>query len=238
MYYNKCIMVGLSTYKKFISLKEKILENIESLIVECEDSLLQIDRLKATEIFDKCFKIDQSFKTLETLAISALEKIGQGWESGNISLAQVYMSGIICEELIDSYLPKLEVDRADVPKMAIAVLQDQHALGKRIVLSILKSGGFKVIDFGKGLSVDELVEKTIENKIEILLISTLMLPSALKVKEVRDKFISKGYNVKIVVGGAPFRLDSTLWKSVCADAEGTSASDIIKTLEDLLKGAC
>ncbi len=205
--------------------------NIDSLVVEFENALLQINRIKALEIFESCYKEENSFKVLEKVAIKTLERIGEGWDEGRISLSQVYMSGVICEELIEKYLPIFNIERKTSPKIAIGVLQDYHALGKRIVYSMLNSSGYEVLDFGQGLSVDELVNKTIENKIEVLLISTLMLPSALKVKEVREKLIKEGYNTKIIVGGAPFRLDSDLWKNVQADADGKNASDIVSVLE-------
>lgn len=212
------------------------MENMELAIKEFKAALLQINRIRAAEIFEKSYKNDKSFSQLEIIAISALEEIGEGWENGSISLSQVYMSGVICEELINKYLPKLEVKRKAVPKMAIAVLLDHHALGKRIVYSVLRAGGFEVLDFGQGLSIDELVHKTIENKIEVLLVSTLMLPSALKVKEVKEKLTAHGSTTKIIAGGAPFRLDKNLWQSVGADADGKNASNIISIVEALSKG--
>ena len=173
---------------------------------------------------------------MEKLTVEALVVIGDGWENGTVSLSQVYMGGVICEELIDRYLPRLEARRKDIPRMAIAVLQDHHALGKRIVYSVLRSGGFEVQDFGHGLSVEALVAKTIESEVEILLVSTLMLPSALKVKEVISELKARGCKVKTIVGGAPFRLDPALWKAVGADADGKNASSVIQTIENILKG--
>jgi len=211
-------------------------KNIELQVKEFENALLQINRIKAAEIFEKCFLEDSSFDVLEILVISTLEKIGFGWEDGSTSLSQVYMSGIICEELIDNYMPKMSEKRKEIPKMAIAVLMDHHALGKRIVYSVVRASGFELMDFGHGLSVEDLVMKTLENNIEILLISTLMLPSALKVKLVKEKLIEKGANTKIIAGGAPFRFDRNLWKAVGADADGKNASDITRTIDTLLKG--
>lgn len=209
----------------------------ETLITEFEKALLQINRVKATEIFEKNnLKSDNSIELLESLAIESLKRIGEGWENGSISLSQVYMSGVICEELIEEYLPISKIKPKKTPKLAIAVLQDHHALGKRIVYSVLRAAGFDVLDFGQGLGVDDLVQKTIENEIQILLISTLMLPSALKVKAVKEKLTTVGAPTKIIVGGAPFRLDSNLWKRVNADADGKNASSVIKTIETMLKG--
>ena len=49
--------------------------------------------------------------------------------------------------------------------------------------------------------------------------------SALKVKEVVEKLSDLSEDVKIIVGGAPFRFDEKLWKDVHADAMGNSASE-------------
>lgn len=206
----------------------------EDLNSDFQNALLSVDRIQADRIFESYFQIDNSFESIEKLAIEALEKIGRGWEEGNVSLSQVYMSGVICEELIDKFLPKTTKERIGIPKMAIAVLQDYHSLGKRIVYSILRAGGFEIMDFGHGLSVDELVELTLDNHIEILLISTLMLPSALKIKMVKEKLAHAGSHVKLVVGGAPFRLDPELWKEVGADEDGKNATDIIEIIERMV----
>ncbi|MHB1484484.1 MAG: cobalamin B12-binding domain-containing protein [Saccharofermentanales bacterium] len=210
------------------------MEDLHLLANEFEKALLQVNRVRAAEIFEQSFKERSSFDVLEELVTHTLEKIGTDWENGAVSLAQIYMSGIICEELIDQYLPKMDVKRKVIPKMAVVVLQDHHGLGKRILTSVLRAGGFEVLDFGHGVSVDDLVQKTIDNELEILLISTLMLPSALKVKDVKAKLIAKGSHTKIIVGGAPFRMDTGLWKSVDADADGKNASSIIKTVENVM----
>jgi len=210
------------------------MENLDKVYGDFQNALLNVDRIQANQIFEAYFQLDGRFESIEKLAIDSLEKIGQGWEEGNISLSQVYMSGVICEELMDKFLPKTKKERIGVPKMAIAVLQDYHSLGKRIVYSVLRAGGFEIMDFGHGLSVDDLVERTLSNKIEILLISTLMLPSALKVKFVKEKLSIAGSNVKIVVGGAPFRLDTELWKNVNADEDGKNATDIIEIIERMV----
>ena len=208
----------------------------EQISDELLNALLQINRTRAALIFEECYKGHFDFRSLEAMTIDALEQIGRGWESGKYSLAQVYMSGVICEELVDRYLPRVDVKRQNVPKIAIAVLLDHHALGKRIVYSMVRASGFEIIDFGAGLSVDELVEKTLSEQIEVLLISTLMLPSALKVKQVKEHLNKAGATVKIVVGGAPFRLDETLWEAVDADAFGRTASDIIPIIEQMSEG--
>lgn len=212
------------------------MENIGLIIGEFEQSLLQINRIRAAEIFKSCLSLKNGFALVEKISVQALERIGLGWETGSVSLAQVYMSGVICEELIDKYLPKASEKRKNGPRIAIAVFLDYHSLGKRIVCSVLHSGGYTVMDFGQGLGIEELVQKTIENKVDILLISTLMLPSALKVKTVKAKLAAQCCPAKIIVGGAPFRLDSRLWQQVDADADGKSAANVIRTIQSVWRG--
>ncbi|MFP4457846.1 MAG: B12-binding domain-containing protein [Clostridia bacterium] len=202
----------------------------ETLIEDFHQALLEIDRIKAAEVFDKCFSKSQSFEEIEKLTIQSLERIGSGWEEGQLSLSQVYMSGVICERLIEKYLPEYSVADKSELKIAIGVLLDHHALGKRIVYSILRASGYHLEDFGQGLSVKEIVDKTIKEDIDMLLISTLMLNSALKVKQVVQMLREKGSEAKVIVGGAPFRLDSNLWQQVNADADGKSGVEVQKII--------
>ena len=108
----------------------------------------------------------------------------------------------------------------------MVVLNDYHMLGKRIVLSVMRASGFDVLDYGR-LDVEELLQRVIADGVEILLVSTLMLPSALKVKQLRAAFEARGHRVRIAVGGAPFLFDEALWREVGADAMGRSAADAI-----------
>jgi len=210
--------------------------NHKDLPVEAfEKALLQIDRIKAEKIFEKCYLEYNSFNPLEHLTITALKNIGLGWEEGQISLSQVYMSGVICEELIDEYMHKFNITTRKDPKIAIGVLLDHHALGKRIVYSILRANGYNVIDLGQGLSVNEIVEKTLEKEIDFLLISTLMLPSALEVKNVVKKLRENNSMIKVIAGGAPFRLNNKLWQKVNADADGKNGSDIPEIIQKMVE---
>ncbi|MBF0288218.1 MAG: cobalamin-dependent protein [SAR324 cluster bacterium] len=205
------------------------MQELNTLIASLEQALLSLDRLKAQEVLQSALT-----GQVEPLIVATLEKIGEGWETGDVALSQIYMSGRICEDLLNTILEPNNEAIAEQPKMAIAELHDYHLLGKRIVYSIMRASGFDLLDYGQK-EVDELVELVQKNEIKILLISTLMLPSALKVKEVRAKLELRGLDVKIVVGGAPFRFDEQLYKDVDADAMGKSASDAIKIVKTMIE---
>lgn len=198
-----------------------------------KNALLSSDINAAESVLNEYLKGKTALEFVEEILVKVLEEIGDGWQKGEYALSQVYMSGRICEDLIEKILPEESGLRKDKPKIALALLNDYHALGKRIVYAVLRAAGFKLVDYGR-VEVEELVRRAKEDKVEILLISVLMLSSALRVKEIVNSLKSTGTNVKIAVGGAPFRLDRNLWQEVGADAVGYTASDafsIIRSLE-------
>ena len=133
------------------------------------------------------------------------------------------MSGRICEELVDAIFPPADTERSQKPDVAIATLDDYHLLGKQIVYSVLRASGHQLIDYGR-VDLESLIERVREDDTKVVLISVLMYPAALRVKEVRAALPD---HVKIIVGGAPFRFDQELWRQVGADGMGRSASDAI-----------
>lgn len=198
-------------------------------------ALLALNRIAAQNMLADQLQQMEPITFVEDVVVAALERIGEEWQNGNVALSQVYMGGKICEELVDSILPPDAPERKDQPKMAICVLSDHHILGKNIVYSLLRASGFELQDFGT-TEVDVLVERVEKEKVKILLISVLMLPSALKIRTVTNRLIEKELNVKVVVGGAPFRFDKQLYKEVGADAMCETASDAVVLIEKMMGG--
>ncbi|MCF7936305.1 MAG: B12-binding domain-containing protein [Synergistales bacterium] len=189
------------------------------------EALLAMERDHAHMLAESGFDTSNPLEFIETVMVPALESIGQGWEQGTVSLSQVYMSGRICETIIDNLLPSGSVPARPHPPMALAVLEDFHMLGKRLVGSVLKANRFDPFDYGQ-IQTEDLVSRVLRDRIEILLLSTLMLPSALQVKEVLRLLTEEEWKGSVIVGGAPFRFDDQLWREVGADATAHRASDV------------
>jgi methanogenic corrinoid protein MtbC1 len=195
-------------------------------------ALLSLDQNASKQIAIEAGKSMAPIELVDSVIVPVLADIGEGWERGDIALSQVYMSGRICEELVDKLLPPGATQRKDQPPMAIAVLDDYHLLGKRIVFSVLRAGGYDLKDYGR-VNADELIRNIQRDKIKIMLISTLMLNSALHIREAAARLRSVDPDIKIVVGGAPFIFDPLLWKEIKADAMGKSASEVIGIIEKI-----
>lgn len=200
-----------------------------------EEALLSLDRLTSKRLITEAAGRLTPMELVDHVIVEALTRIGEAWERGDAALAQVYMSGRICEELVDGLLPPGDPQRKDQPRLAIAALDDYHLLGKRIVYSVLRANGFALKDYGR-ITADEVIAKVKADQIEVLLISTLMLHSALRVREVVAGLKQAGLDVKVIVGGAPFRFDPQLWREVSADAMGHSASDVPGLIQNIAGG--
>jgi len=204
---------------------------ISHAIEDLESALLSTDRIRTTTIIMDSCSSDSPVHCVETLIVPALEEIGSRWERGDVSLSQVYISGRICETIVDTMIPDTDPGRRRPPRIAIAVLEDHHTLGKRIVYSVLRSGGYSVTDYGSGLTVDQLVDDVVRDRIQILLISTLMLPAALRAKDAIARIREQLPKTRVIVGGAPFLFDPGLWKEVGADAMGHAASETLEIVK-------
>jgi len=209
------------------------MKNTKHFCDELERSLLLLDKDASEKVLIEASKQGSAIEIANQIIASTLKKIGDDWEEGSLALSQVYMSGVICEELIDKILPPNNPARINQPKMAIGVFEDYHLLGKRIVFSSLRASGFELTDLGGGLTIDKIVEIIEKEKIRILLLSVLMLPSALHIKELKKRL--SGVDVKLLVGGAPFRFDENLWKEVGADGFGKDSSEAIQLVTKLVE---
>lgn len=197
---------------------------------EFHDALAALDRPRIEHLFQQAISCSDRMKAIEELMVPALIQLGEEWNAGKVALSQIYMSSRICEDIVGRILPAMAIERKGQPRQAIAVLCDYHTLGKRIVLSVMRASGFDVLDYGR-VDVDELVQRVLADDVKILLISVLMLPSALRVREVRAALVAKGSRVRIAVGGAPFLFDPELWREVGADAMGRNAADAVTIVQ-------
>jgi hypothetical protein len=89
-----------------------------------QQALLSLDRLAAKGIVTAAADRMTPMELVDHVIVAALTRIGESWERGDTALAQVYMSGRICEELVDGLLPPGNPRRKDQPAMALDLLAD------------------------------------------------------------------------------------------------------------------
>jgi methanogenic corrinoid protein MtbC1 len=191
--------------------------------------LLDVDRFNASK-----FALEsKSNNVVEDLIVPALIEIGEGWQSGIYSLSQVYMSSVICEEISEELFAGKESKTNQTLNVAIVTFDDYHTFGKKLVTLTLKSAGYKIYDFGMLFEEEKLLALVKEHDIDVLLMSVLMLPPALRIREMKPKLLEQKPGLKIIVGGAPFRFDKELYKKVGADGTGDTPDDAIAIIREM-----
>lgn len=196
--------------------------------------LLLVDRVGIEQILKKAMTERGIEEVGETL-MKAMIKLGEGWEDGEVSLAQMYMGGVICEEILSSIIPETDKIDNNLPIVGSAVFLDHHGLGMKIVSGLVRTHRYPLVNIGIGVNTDKIITEIHKNKIQILLVSVLMYPSALALKELSEKIDTECPDVFIVAGGAPFRLDRELYKKVGVHRSAGNASEIFGILKDLGK---
>jgi len=203
------------------------MDDLEGARIELERALLANDRTEARELLVFRCRDLPPLDRIDKLVCPVLDKIGIRWERGEVSLSQVYLSTKLSEELVDEIIVVNDALRRSTPAIAVSVLEDHHMLGLKVVRMTLQSAGYDVIDYGR-TTPDEIVRLACHDQVRYLLISTLMLRSALLVKDVRELLEANGCDMQIIVGGAPFRFDPQLWRRVRADFTTTSPIEAIE----------
>lgn len=194
------------------------------------EALLALNRPRCEELLDGALAEGSLLTVADALLAPCLEDIGARWERGELALSQLYMGARICERWVAAQ--PIDAAAPRTLRIGTALLHDRHALGMQIVTLALRSGGYAPIDIGSG-SAEELHGRAMEAGVEVLLVSTLMLASALRVRELRALIDAAGRPYLLVVGGAPFRFDGQLAAEVGADAAGGSATDALRILREL-----
>ncbi len=195
--------------------------------------LLEIDHANIHTLVESLKESCSPEQIIAELIAPTLCMVGDKWEKGEAALSQLYLSAQICEKLVDDLMTKNKIDGLRSEKVGTVCFLDSHILGIKIVSYCLKASGYIVSDLGQGQGVDEIVKQLKENPIDMLFVSTLLLPSALKVKELMKKIKMEKIPTRVIVGGAPFYFDEKLWEEVGADGMGRSATDAVNLLKEV-----
>lgn len=190
-----------------IKLPENLSENEKSLIDiinkgfkdssgEATKKLLQ-DGKQPVDIIDRCI-------------VPALDIVGKDFEIGKKFLPQLLLSADTVSNsfaVIKAHLESSGIKQESKGTIVICtVFGDIHDIGKNIVKAMLENYGYTVIDLGKNVPYETVVDTVIKNDIKLLGLSALMTTTVANmettIKLLREKLSETGKSCKIMVGGA------------------------------------
>lgn len=174
---------------------------------------------------------------------SAIEETAQRWsEIHLVTLSQVYVSGLIIKDAVEMLSPGLASAERPVGKVVIGVAEgDHHGMGRATVSAFLRGAGFVVTDLGTSVSPKTFVDAALAEGADIIAVSALMIGPALGIREVRQEMDRRQVRqIRLLVGGAPFRDNPKLYQMVGADATAPTAYEAVavarRLMEDVRSG--
>jgi len=162
-------------------------------------------------------------------------------ENMDANLAQHFMTAQIADTVTAEMIAKFKKAPEVVGTVVIGTAQgDMHSLGKRIVIGCLKARMIEVTDLGVNVTPEHFVDEAIGRKAQVIGISAMMVHTARGENgslAVRRLLQERGLEdkIRIIVGGAPFRFDEGLYRTVQADAWASDGVTASKVVADLIK---
>lgn len=166
--------------------------------------------------------------------LPAISEVGELFDSGKYFLPQLIASAEAMKLAIEYLEPFLleASQKKDMPVVVIATVEgDIHDIGKNLVALMLKNYGFQVIDLGKDVPKEVIVEEAIKNKAKIIALSALMTTTMQEMKRVVAYAREKGAQAKIMIGGAVITEDYA--REIGADGYSRDAADAVKVAKRL-----
>ncbi len=136
--------------------------------------------------------------------IPALDKVGKGFEKGSVFLPQLLMSADAAKAAFEIVKQSMAGKPRELKgKVIIATVKgDIHDIGKNIVKVMLENYGYDVIDLGKDVPPEVIVDRAIQDDVPLVGLSALMTTTVVSMEETIKLLREKKPDTKVVVGGA------------------------------------
>lgn len=167
--------------------------------------------------------------------IGAINEVGKLFEKKKYFLPQLISSAETMEMAIGVISPLVlkDKDSSDMPTIVVATVEgDIHDIGKNLVVLMLRNYGFNVIDLGKDVPCDTIIESAIKNNASVIGLSALMTTTMVKMKDVVEAVREKGLSCKVIIGGAV--ITQSYADEIGADGYSEDAADCVLVVKRLL----
>lgn len=174
-------------------------ENLRTIIISGR-------RDKSRSAAEKLLETKTPVQIIDEYIVSALDEVGRDFETGRKFLPQLLLSAetVSCAfDAIKEYLVQTGTQQESKGKVVIAtVYGDIHDIGKNIVKAMLENYGYTVIDLGKDVPVETVIEAVKKEKPAIVGLSALMTTTVSNMEKTIKRLREEHIPVKVMVGGA------------------------------------
>ncbi len=203
----------------------------EKYLASLKESIVNLDFNAIVEVAKEAMDADvDPHIAITDGMVPGMAIVGEKFESGEYFLSELVVAGEVMKEGLKVINPYTKGDSARrLGTVVIATVEgDHHDLGKNIVTTLLGVHGFDVVDLGKDVPTDKIIDAVKERKPDILGLSALLTVTMLKMREAIEalEVADLREKVKVIVGGSP--VTSEFAGSIGADHCAVNALEGIK----------
>lgn len=210
----------------------------ETLIKEAIDSMIKYDEAIATDVMNRAIAEDCAVDVLSEGFSAGIREVGDLFGKGRVFLPELMLAAEVMQKVSD-ILDAEMVKKGDVAEkkgtMILATVQgDVHDIGKGIVASLIKTQGIEVVDLGRDVPAETIVDKAVELNADLIGTSALLTTTMGECKKLEDMLKERGIKdqFKTLIGGAP--VTERFAKRIGADAYGEDAAEAVEKALALL----
>jgi len=166
--------------------------------------LIDGDKERMIGLVQEARKSIEPDKIVNEILLDTMKHIGELFGKGEMQLPFVLQSAETMKATVDylnPYLPKKET-QSDTTLVIGTVKGDVHDVGKNLVDIILSNNGFKVINIGIKVHIEDFIAKFHDGEIDALGMSGLLVKSTQVMKENLEELEKQGINIPVLIGGA------------------------------------
>lgn len=166
-------------------------------------------RERATEATAAALRETEPLALVNSELIPALDRVGKGFEAGTLFLPQLLMSAEAAKAAFEVVKDAMRgVPQEQKGKIILATVKgDIHDIGKNIVKVLLENYGYQVLDLGKDVAPEVIVDTAIEQQVRLVGLSALMTTTVVSMEDTIRLLREKKPDTKVVVGGAVLTKD-------------------------------
>ncbi|WP_206458425.1 homocysteine S-methyltransferase family protein [Anaerovorax sp. IOR16] len=191
---------------------------------------------RAAQITEELLKTEKPLEIVEKRIIPSLEQVGKEYETGEKFLPQLMKAAdtVTRSFHVLKEAMKLSGESINYGRIILATVEgDVHDIGKNIVKVILENYGYEVLDLGKDVPVEKVVEVARNENIQLVGLSALMTTTVVSMEKTIKKLEEAGLSCKTAVGGAVLTKDYA--EEIGADYYCKDAMDTVKAANEIFK---
>jgi 5-methyltetrahydrofolate--homocysteine methyltransferase len=186
------------SYQTGFSLEDRL----QNALIKGNGSTLEADLHEAVEKYPKAVDI------IEGPLMAGMNEVGRRFGEGKMFLPQVVKTARTMKQAVEILQPFIEAQREHTTgsarkKVLLATVKgDVHDIGKNIVGVIMACNGYEVIDLGVMVPAEQIVERALNEHVDMIGLSGLITPSLEEMVNVATELRKAGLEIPIMIGGA------------------------------------